>query len=150
MKHFSEKDKEFFINTCNESFSMSEAASKLNMHFNTFKRYAEQFGCYKPNQGGKGRTKNISKQIQTEDILNGDYPQFQTYKLKKRLIDENYILDECAICGWKEKLPGEKYTPCELHHIDGDRTNHKLENLVLLCPNCHSLTDTHRARNIKD
>ena len=62
MKHFSEKDKLNFINTCNESLSMSEAASKLNMHFNTFKKYAQQFGCYKPNQGGKGKTKNISKQ----------------------------------------------------------------------------------------
>jgi 5-methylcytosine-specific restriction endonuclease McrA len=35
----------------------------------------------------------------------------------------------------------------ELHHIDGKRTNHHLSNLMLLCPNCHSQTDTFRARN---
>ena len=47
-------DEERFIAICNESQTMSEAAMKLNMHFNTFKRYAIRLGCYKPNQGGKG------------------------------------------------------------------------------------------------
>jgi hypothetical protein len=37
----------------------------------------------------------------------------------------------------------------ELHHVDGNRNNHSLDNLMLLCPNCHSQTDTFRARNIK-
>ena len=148
MKHFTEEDIQKFINVCMKSNSMSEAAAKLNMHFNTFKRYAIMFNCYNPNQSGKGIKKKRKDKILTEDILLGKYPSFQTYKLKKRLIDEHYIPDKCEICGWSEKIRGEKYTPCELHHIDGDRTNHMLSNLQLLCPNCHSLTDTHRARNI--
>jgi predicted HNH restriction endonuclease len=37
--------------------------------------------------------------------------------------------------------------PLELHHVNGERTDHRLENLQLLCPNCHALTDTYRARN---
>jgi 5-methylcytosine-specific restriction endonuclease McrA len=37
----------------------------------------------------------------------------------------------------------------ELHHIDGNRQNHLLDNLVILCPNCHSQTDTFRAKNKK-
>lgn len=141
-------DKEEFINVCNSSKSMAEAAAKLGMHFNTFKKYAVQFGCYKPNQSGKGITKIHLQKISTEDILAGKYPQYQTYKLKKRLIDEGYKEDKCEICGWNKRRLGEKYTPCELHHKDGNRTNHKLENLQLLCPNCHSLTSTHRAKNI--
>jgi len=36
----------------------------------------------------------------------------------------------------------------ECHHIDGDKTNNILENLQLLCPNCHSQTNTFRGRNI--
>ena len=150
MKHFTEQDKQQFINICMNSKSMNEAAAKLGMHFNTFKRYAKQFNCYTPNQGGKGIVKKSNRKILTEDILAGKYPEFQTYKLKKRLIDENYLPDKCELCGWSEKLDGEEYTPCELHHIDGDRTNHKLSNLQLLCPNCHSLTTTHRARNIRN
>jgi len=35
----------------------------------------------------------------------------------------------------------------ELHHVDGDRTNHLLENLEMICPNCHSQTDNYRAKN---
>ncbi|MBK6622929.1 MAG: HNH endonuclease [Saprospirales bacterium] len=36
----------------------------------------------------------------------------------------------------------------ELHHIDGIRSNHHLSNLMLLCPNCHSQTETFRAKNL--
>ena len=35
-----------------------------------------------------------------------------------------------------------------LHHIDGDNTNNKLENLQILCPNCHTMTDNYRGKNI--
>lgn len=141
-------DKQEFINICNSSNSMAEAAAKLHIHFNTFKRYAIKFNCYNPNQGGKGLKKPKSNKILTKDILDGYYPQYQTYKLKNKLIEDGYKEDKCELCGWSEKRPGEKFTPCELHHIDGDRTNHKLDNLQLLCPNCHSLTSTHRAKNI--
>lgn len=38
--------------------------------------------------------------------------------------------------------------PLELDHVNGDRTDNRLENLRLLCPNCHALTPTYRGRNI--
>jgi 5-methylcytosine-specific restriction endonuclease McrA len=37
--------------------------------------------------------------------------------------------------------------PLELEHKDGNCTNHNIENLELLCPNCHALTDTYRGKN---
>ena len=37
--------------------------------------------------------------------------------------------------------------PLELHHLNGERTDHRIDNLQLLCPNCHALTDTYRAKN---
>ena len=37
----------------------------------------------------------------------------------------------------------------ELHHIDGDKSNNNLNNLQLLCPNCHSYTDNFGSKNIK-
>lgn len=142
-------DKQHFIDVCNTSITMSEACSKLNMHFNTFKKYAKMFGCYHPNQSGKGTHKSSSKQreIPLDEILEGKHPYYQTYKLKNRLLKSGIKMNVCEICGisvWNDKPLN-----MELHHIDGKRTNHRLENLIILCPNCHSQTDTFRAKNIK-
>lgn len=141
-------NQEEFIKICQESDSMAIAARKLNMHFNTFKRYAKKLGCYNTNQSHKGMKLGPREdRIKTEDILAGKYPDYQTYKLKKRLIYEGYFEDKCQICGWSEKPIGAKLTPCELHHKDGNSHNHCLANLELICPNCHSLTDNYRSKN---
>lgn len=120
------------------------------MAFSSFKRRAEKLKIYTANQGGVGikkvRVKNV---IKTEDILNGNYPHYQTYKLKLRLINEGYLEDKCSLCGWDKKPEGSAYTPCELDHINGNPTDHRLENLRLICPNCHSLTPTYRFRRGK-
>ena len=50
--------------------------------------------------------------------------------------------NKCQICGWGEENPYTHKVPLQVHHIDGDCTNNKEENLQLLCPNCHSLTET--------
>ena len=144
-------DKNEFIKICNESATMAIACSKLNMHFNTFKRYALKFGCYKPNQGGKGTHKNSSSDrlIPLDEILAGQHPTYQTYKLKIRMLEAGLIEDKCEKCGWCEKLEDSEYTPCELHHIDGNPKNHLLSNLIILCPNCHSLTKSYRFRRGK-
>lgn len=143
-------DQQEFIKVCQESDTMAIAARKLNMHFNTFRRYAEKFECYEPNQGRKGLKHGPKEdRIRTEDILVGKHPDYQTYKLKKRLIQEGYFEDKCQRCGWSEKPEGAEFSPCELHHKDGDSHNHLLENLTLICPNCHSLTANYRAKNKK-
>ena len=38
--------------------------------------------------------------------------------------------------------------PLELHHLNGVRTDNRISNLRLLCPNCHALTDNYRGKNI--
>lgn len=37
----------------------------------------------------------------------------------------------------------------QLDHIDGDSHNHKLENLRMICPNCHTQTETYCGKNLK-
>lgn len=143
MKQINEKH---FIDICLNSKSMSEAAVKLELHFNTFKKYALKFNCYNTNQSGKGMNKIVPPKINLQEIIDGKHPHFQTFKLKNRLLKEKIIENKCSICNIEE-WNGKKLN-MELDHIDGKRTNHKLENLRMLCPNCHSQTDTYRAKNI--
>jgi len=140
------------IDACLNNISMRQASIKVGLHFNTFVRRAKQLNCYKPNQGLKGITKKDGKgggikSINIDEILQGLYPSYQTLKLKKRLISLNLIENKCAICGIK--IWNNKPICLELDHIDGDNSNHKRKNLRLLCPNCHSQTNTYRGKNSK-
>ncbi|KAF4410378.1 HNH endonuclease signature motif containing protein [Streptomyces lycii] len=64
----------------------------------------------------------------------------------KRLMLEAGRRDGCALCGTEPVWRGRPL-PLEVDHIDGRWWNNRLENLRLLCPNCHSATDTYRGRN---
>ena len=55
--------------------------------------------------------------------------------------------NSCQKCGWAEINNYTGNVPLELHHVDGNYKNNKEENLELLCPNCHSLTDTYKSLN---
>jgi 5-methylcytosine-specific restriction endonuclease McrA len=134
-----------FIRVCAESKSMAEAASTLGLHFNSFKKRALQLGCYKTNQSGIGFPKSFKEKVSLQEILQGKHPYFQTYKLKIRLLKSNMLVNQCAMCGINDW--NGKSINLELDHIDGNRQNHTLRNLRLLCPNCHSQTDTYRAKN---
>ena len=72
----------------------------------------------------------------------------QSYGLKRRLFQEGLKRPECEMCGWHE-MSVDGRIPVELDHINGDHHDNRLENLRVLCPNCHSLQITHRGRNKK-
>ena len=65
--------------------------------------------------------------------------------LKLRLIREGLKENRCEHCGLDE-WRGERLSVA-LHHMNGDRLDNRLENLKLLCPNCHSQTHTFVGRN---
>ena len=136
-----------FIKTCKESVSMSEAASKLSLHFNSFKKRAIELGCYYTNKPGKGIRKRNPKIPIKEIIIEGKHPHYQSFKLKRRLFEEGLKVSKCENCNISNWC--EKPLSLELHHIDGNRQNHHFDNLMLLCPNCHSQTTTFRAKNKK-
>jgi hypothetical protein len=83
----------------------------------------------------RGRRKSL------EDILVRD-STYKSYHLKARLLSDGVLDSECSSCGRTEWLGVS--IPLELDHIDGDPTNNTLENLRILCPNCHALTPTYR------
>ncbi|VUF55460.1 hypothetical protein [Escherichia phage T4_ev151] len=82
------------------------------------------------------------------EIFEGKHPNFSTGKLKDKIIKENIFPYECAIC--KISKWQNKHIVLQLDHIDGNNKNHLKSNLRLLCPNCHSQTDTFAGKNIKN
>ena len=71
-------------------------------------------------------------------ILNGEIKSKYTLKrLKKRLIEEGYMVEECSICNWNEARITDGLICLGLDFLDGDSTHTTLENMRLLCPNCY-------------
>ena len=137
--------KELVIYASNNTKSASEAAAYLDIKYDTYKKYAIKYGCFVTNPSGKGTSKDSGTKIPLEEILLGNYPQYQSNKLRIRLIEEKYFDRKCYRCNNKEWLGLP--IPLELEHIDGNSNNHLFTNLTLLCPNCHALTETYRGKN---
>ncbi len=67
-------------------------------------------------------------------------------RFKQRLIDEGLLEDRCAGCGIGSEWNGQPIV-LQLDHKNGNSRDWLLENLQILCPNCHSQTDTYAGRN---
>lgn len=69
----------------------------------------------------------------------------QTGRIKELLYKYDVKQYKCEACG-VERTYNDKPITLQLHHVDGDNTNNKIANLQILCPNCHSQTQTFRAK----
>lgn len=93
----------------------------------------------------KGRTLSPKRPIEAY-LCNPAKYGISSNALRSRLIREGIKEHKCEMCGITE-WNGQP-TPIELDHIDGNRYNNTIENLRILCPNCHAQTDTYRGKNI--
>lgn len=88
----------------------------------------------------RGRSFKGRRAMPLEQILVANSPASSTGLLRKSLIAAGLKPDHCEECGLRE-WRGRPLPPA-LDHIDGDHTDSRLENLRILCPNCHAITDT--------
>lgn len=133
-----------------DSVSVREVARKLGLKdkgstLKTIKKYISLYGIDSSHFTGQNWRKNKSKTYinKLEDILKPN-TNYGSNRLLKRLVEEGIKSYECEKCR-NSTWMGESLT-LELHHIDGDHYNNSLENLQILCPNCHSQTPTYRSR----
>ena len=68
--------------------------------------------------------------------------EVHSVNLKQRLFKEDILVEKCSECKIGPEWNGKKIS-LHLDHINGDPTDNRLENLRILCPNCHAATDTY-------
>lgn len=78
-----------------------------------------------------------------DEYLTNDGPAIKSFSLKRKLIAAGLREDRCADCGLGREWQGRPLC-LELHHNDSNPRNNSLDNLIILCPNCHSQTKGHR------
>jgi 5-methylcytosine-specific restriction endonuclease McrA len=95
----------------------------------------------------KGRKFSSKPKIELSEILIVG-STFSRNSLKKRLLRESLLKNECYICGQGPEW-NNKPLVLQIDHINGIRNDNRLENLRILCPHCHTQTDTFSGKNNK-
>lgn len=132
------------------SFSNMGACKFLNVDYKTYKKYAQ---LYIDHETGKSlfelhkpeKLTGIPKSRYTlreslikytiTDILKGKYPHLDSRYVKDRLLNVGYLPPVCSCCGFNERRIDGKI-PLVLDHVNGDKTDHREDNIRLLCYNC--------------
>lgn len=95
----------------------------------------------------KGGTHKRSKKIPLTAILVENSLYSNTQSLKVQLVREGFLAYQCKVCGLTEWLGAP--LSLQLDHINGSHDDNRIDNLRLLCPNCHSQTPTFAGRKLK-
>lgn len=153
MSKFNYTDEQF-IEAVKDSLSIAEVCRKLGLkaaggNYATIKNKAAELNLDMSHFTGKAwnqgkRYKMIVPPKPLEEILVKGVP-YQSDRLRQRLIKAGLKEHKCECCGRTEWL--DQSIKLELHHINGDHNDNRIENLQMLCPNCHAYTDNYRSKN---
>ena len=135
-----------------DSLSLAQVCKKLNIipaggNYKTLNFKIEDWKIDKSHFTGKAwnigkRFKKFGKEYSLNEILTKNSPYTNSHKLKLRLFKEELKEEKCERCKNTRWL--DIKIPLELDHINGDNRDNRIENLRILCPNCHALTPTYR------
>ena len=148
--NFSKEEIQEKVNDCNcicdmlETFGYKRTSGSMAQ---VMKKVIEQYDIdishFKPYQ------KNNQRPVYSlDEILVKDSFYTNITRLKERILKEDLLKYECECYGNQGEWNGKPLT-LQLDHKNGDHSDHSLENLRFLCPNCHSQTDTFSGKNAK-
>lgn len=137
--------KEEIIKMISESEPKSRICMFLNCKTETLNFYLKSFGVdYRGNPGLKGKKRTSNETSYKEYTENG--AQISSHKLKNKLIKQGVKEEKCEIC--ERVIWNGVIIPLELHHINGNHFDNHIENLQILCPNCHAQQKGNSGSNI--
>lgn len=117
-------------------------------NYKIFHKYVKEYNLdtshFTGNRTNIGNRLGCGKVLSDEEFFTKN-KLIKTSTIIKRLIDKEYKEYKCECCNINE-WQGKPLT-LQLHHINGDHMDNRLENLQLLCPNCHSQTDSYAGKN---
>lgn len=93
----------------------------------------------------RGLERKPNKNRTPLDNLLVENSPYTTQCVKRRLLQDGVIAYECKECGNKG-IHNNKPLTLQLDHINGNNRDHRIENLRLLCPSCHSQTETYGSK----
>ena len=147
--------KELLEENIKDCYSFAELCRRLGLkpegsNPKTLRKKMDEFGIDYSHFTGQKWRQNTDNPIYVDKYLPKlcEHSSLSSTNVKN-LLDKLKLknINKCENCGLTEWQ--DKPIICELHHINGDSTDNRIENLQILCPNCHSQTDNFRSRNRK-
>lgn len=128
-----------------DSVSFCEVLRKLNIpiqgnNSTTLRNLLNEYNIDYSHFTGRARIYR-KKSVDIEEYISNN-KTIKASSLKRKLFELGIKQNKCDVCGISEW--NGKPIVCQLHHIDGNNNNNNIENLQILCPNCHSQTENYR------
>ena len=144
--------KELLEEKVKDCYSFAELCRRLGLkpegsNPKTVRKKMDEFKVDYSHFTGKAWNKNLDNPVYKEKYLPNlcEHSSLSSANVKTLVYKLGLKENRCEICGITEWQG--KSIQCELHHINGNPTDNRIENLQILCPNCHSQTDNFRSRN---
>ena len=137
--------KEEILQWIKEKKSKAFIAKQLHCKQETLNSYLKKMGIEYKGQQGWAKGIKATNYIPALEYIKKE--NVKSHVLKQKLIRDGIKEAKCEICGLSRWLGQE--IPLELHHIDGNHYNNNLDNIQIICPNCHALQPGNSGANIK-